>query len=406
MTPLTSLDDAPVAASVNRTVDAWDAAWIEAMHFVGDPFVTLADANAGDTDFAMGSVFCATYRALGGSSFDAPELMLDLERARERAVSGREAAHLEALELLVAGNFTDAARRWDRVADENVDFAAVRFAHDLYLHVGDVERRVASGERARSRFGGRLAEPYVTGQHAFSLEEAGAYDEAERLGWEALDANPLDLWALHALAHVYESTNNQDAALGMLCSRADTWTAQDGLAVHVHWHHALRMIAGGRFDDAVKLFDCLVPDAQTPFRLSDLASLLWRLEHVGVDVGDRWLVVADRLAARPERHTNGFLDLHMALAFQRVPSHSEAPRFFDGVGPSHAKDNSENGETFRQVVVPLVEAIRIAPQQPVAAAVLIDSVADRAHCIGGSIAQRDLITITRNALIEPMKETP
>ncbi len=406
MTVPTPLDNAPVATSTDRSVDAWHAAWIEAMHFVGDPFATLAEANTSDTDFAMGSVFCATYRVLGGSSFDAPELMLDLERARERADSERESAHLEALDLLVAGDFTDAACRWDRAADEAVDFAAVRFAHDIYLHVGDVDRRVASGERARSQFDGLFAAPYITGQHAFSLEEAGAYDEAERLGWEALDANPLDLWALHALAHVYESTDDQDAALRLLRSRADTWTAQDGLAVHVHWHHALRMIAGDSFDEALKLFDRLVPDAETPFRLSDLASLLWRLEHAGVDVGDRWLVVVDRLAARPERHTAGFLDLHMALAFQRVPNHREAATFFEGVGPSHANDNSENGDTFRHVVAPLVEAIRIAPEQPVAAADLIDSVADRTHRIGGSIAQRDLITITRNTLIQSSKETP
>jgi hypothetical protein len=54
----------------------------------------------------------------------------------------------------------------------------------------------------------------------------------------------------------------------------------------------------------------------------------------------------------------------------------------------------------------LVEAIRIAPEQPIAAADLIDSVAGRSHRIGGSIAQRDLITITRNALTQSTKETP
>lgn len=284
------------------------------------------------------------------------------------------------------------------------DFAAVRFAHDVYLHVGEVDRRVASSERAMAHFDATDTRPYVASQLAFALEEAGLYDEAEAMGWSALKADPMELWALHALAHVYESTDDQDAAIDLLESRADTWTAQDGLAIHVHWHHALRMIVAGEFERALALFDRLSPDATTPFRLSDVSSLLWRLEHAGADVGDRWSSVADALAIRPERHASGFLDLHMALAFQRVPNHSDANDFFEGVAPAHADDPSENGEIFRSVVEPLVEAIRLVGSDPARSASLIDSVADGSHRIGGSIAQRDLITMTRNAL-DPLIDT-
>ncbi len=400
------LDDAPVAAVSPRSVDAWHRAWSDAMHFVGDPFAELATANADDDGFAMGSIFCAAYRVLGGSPFNAPALGLDLERARRRARSPREVAHLDAVESLAAGNFSAAAERWDRIGEGDADFAAVRFAHDVYLHIGEVERRVASGEQAMARFAGSPAESFVTGQHAFSLEEAGAYDEAEVLGWRALEADPLDLWALHALAHVFESTDDQDAAMRLLVDRAPTWTTQDSLAVHIHWHHALRMIAGGSFDEALGVFDRIVPDATTPFRLGDLASLLWRLELEDVDVGERWLVVADRYAVASERHTSGFLDLHMALAFARVPHHPEAAVFFGGVASSHAEDRSENGEIFRGIVVPLVEAIRVSADRPSEAVDLIDGVAERSHRIGGSIAQRDLLTLTKNALDHRAQEAP
>jgi hypothetical protein len=107
----------------------------------------------------------------------------------------------------------------------------------------------------------------------------------------------------------------------------------------------------------LELFDRLGPEATTPFRLSDVASLLWRLEHAGADVGGRWGTVADRMADRPERHASGFLDLHMALAFQRVPDHEMAAEFFDGVAGSHADDPSENGDIFRSVVTPLVGCV-------------------------------------------------
>lgn len=390
------LDEAPIAARSAASVDAWHRAWADTVHFIGDPFATLAEANAGDDDFVMGSVFCAAYRILGGASPDTSELVVDLERANERPTSGREAKHVEAVNQLALGNFTDAALIWDAIAPG--DFAAGRFAHDTYLHVGEVDRRLDSSERALAHFETTSTRPFVASQHAFSLEEAGAYREAESLAWSSLVADPMELWALHALAHVYESTNDQDAAIDLLESRAEVWTAQDSLAVHIHWHHALRMIVAGEHERALALFDELEPVASTPFRLCDVASMLWRLELAGCDVGDRWGVVADRMAGRPERHTSGFLDLHMALAFQRAPDHEAAATFFAAVGESHADDMSENGETFRTVVTPLVEAIRLSDVEPLLAAALLDSVADQSNRIGGSIAQRELITITGIAL--------
>lgn len=397
------LDDRPVAGSL-ASQRAWHAAWADTVHFVGDPFATLAEANELDDEFVLGSVFCATYRVLGGAPFDDADLVVDVERVRDRAASKREAQHAAAIEHLVAGDFSDAAAVWDTCPAS--DFAAGRFAHDVYLHIGEVDRRVASSERTFAHFGSTSSAPYVASQHAFSLEEAGAYREAEALAWSALDADPMELWALHALAHVYESTDDQDAAIDLLEGRADVWTAQESLAVHVHWHHALRMIAAGEHQRALALFDEVVPAATTPFRLCDLASLLWRLECEGVDVGDRWPVVADRFALRPERHTCGFVDLHMALAFQRVPHHEEADAFFSGVLTSHADDPSENGVMFRTVAAPLVEAIRLSEEDPDAAVDLIDRVDDRSHLIGGSIAQRDLIPITRRTLMTAATKEP
>ena len=398
------LDDQPVAGSVTSQ-QAWHRAWADTVHFVGDPLASLAESNAGDDRFAMGSVFCAAYRVLSGAPFDDADLVVDVQRVRDRAASEREARHAEAVEHLVAGDFSEAAAAWDSCPPG--DFAAGRFAHDVYLHIGEVDRRVASSERTLAHFVTTTSAPYVQSQHAFSLEEAGAYDEAALLAWSALDADPMELWALHALAHVYESTDNQAAALDLLEGRSDTWTKQDGLAVHIHWHHALRLIAAEAYGRALDLFDHLVPMAKTPFRLCDLASLLWRLEARAwsngqrYEVGDRWRIVADRFAQRAERHTCGFLDLHMAMAFERVPDHPEAARFFAGVAASHRDDASESGEIFRTVAAPLVEAIRRSTDEPQAAIELIDRVTESSHRIGGSIAQRDIISITRRDLATP-----
>lgn len=387
------------------SLDAWNTAWTEAMHFVGDAFETLEHANAHDDGFALGSVFCGVYRVLGGCPLDDRDLLTDVTRANERARSSRERAHVEALNQLAAGEFTAAAKGWDAI--DGFDFAAVRFAHDVYLHVGDAPRRLHSSERAMGRWS--ESDPwwsFVAGQHSFSLEEAGFLDEAESLGWRALDLDPMDLWALHSLAHVYETVGDSAASLAMLRARQDVWATQDQLSVHVWWHLALRLIAERAFDDALDIHDELRPSATTPFRMCDLISLLWRLELQGVDVGDRWGPLADAFAARPEHHTSGFLDLHGAMVFSRVPEHPSAPTFFEGVVDMHRSGRSENDHTFREVVAPLVDAFRVGESDPSRAAALLDQTDRFRHRIGGSVAQRDIVDLTRSALTSTITENP
>lgn len=399
---MTALVDAwgePVAADDAASVAAWNAAWVDALHFRGDPMAVLADADETDDHFVLGSVFCATYGVLAGARPDQPGLVAAVARSRSRAVTPREQAHVHALDALVAGDFVEAGHRWDDAASGTHDLAAVRFAHDVYLHCGADADRLASTSEALRRW--RPDDPgygALLGMHAFSLEEAGHYDDATAAGLEALQRDPDDLWALHALAHVYEMTDDHDAALDLLGGTQERWRIQDLLATHIWWHLALRLIAAGDSDEVLSIHDALVPTATTAFRLCDLTSLLWRLELVGVDVGDRWDVLADRWAATDERHTCGFLDVHAAMVFARRPEHPGAAVFLDGVEAAHGDAASENAQTFRSAVVPLVEAITaFGAGDRARAADIIDGAAAATHRIGGSIAQRDVLRLTAAA---------
>jgi tetratricopeptide (TPR) repeat protein len=394
----------PVAAADAASVAAWNAAWADALHFRGDPMARLADANRTDERFVLGSVFCAVYGVLAGARSDQPGLVADVERARARAATPRELAHVNALAALVAGDFVEAGHRWDAAADGTHDLAAVRFAHDVYLHCGADADRLASTTEALTRWApddpGYGA---LLGMHSFSLEEAGHYDDATAAGLEALARDPDDLWALHALAHVYEMTDDQDAAIDLLGGTQDRWRTQDLLATHIWWHLALRLIAAGDHDEVLAIHDALVPTATTAFRLCDLTSLLWRLELVGVEVGDRWDVLADRWAATDERHTCGFLDVHAAMVFARRPAHPGAATFLDGVEGAHIDVASENAQTFRTAVVPLVGAITaFGAGDRAVAAEIIDGAAAVTHRIGGSIAQRDVLRLTAAAARTPL----
>lgn len=382
------------------SVEAWERTWEQYLHYRGDPVTVASEAGRNDESFVMGPVFAAVYRVLAGSAVDAAHLESDMRRAVGQAACAgdRERAHVRALKLLVAGEFTAAARAWDGVAATGRDFAAVRFAHDVYLHVGDDLGRLKSSSHAVEAWQGAPGWGFVAGQHAFALEEVGRHDEAEELGRVALGLDPDDLWARHALAHVYESTDDTAAALELLEGSVETWRVQDLLATHIWWHLALRLLASGDASAALAVFDERQAHATTAFQLCDQTSLLWRLELAGCDVVDRWDMLADGWDNVAERHTCGFLDLHAGLVFARRPTHPGAARWFDGLycrAGSPAGPGSENDMIFREVVVPLVDAFGCYGRGHYDGFVrIVDSIGPSSRLIGGSIAQRDLIPLT------------
>ena len=379
------------------SVEAWERAWEQYLHYRGDPVTVASEAGRNDESFVMGPVFAAVYRVLAGTPSGSPALAADAIRARSRASGSgdRESAHVRALELLLAGEFTQAARTWDGIAFGGRDFAAVRFAHDVYLHVGDDLGRLSSSSHAEEAWRAKPGWGFVAGQHAFALEEVGRYDEAEELGRLALSLDPDDLWARHALAHVYESTDDTPAALALLEGSVERWSGQELLATHIWWHLALRLLASGDPGGALAIFDERQPHASTAFQLCDQTSLLWRLELTGCDAGDRWDALADRWDEVAERHTCGFLDVHAALAFSRKPDHPGAARWFRGLDRRGAC-TSENDRTFIDVVAPLARAFRAkAAGDTDRFVAVVDGLGRSARWIGGSIAQRDLINLTR-----------
>ena len=381
------------------SVDAWERGWEQYLHYRGDPVAVMSEAGADDEAFVLGPVFAAVYRVLAGSPPGSLALIADAGRARARAArSGdRERTHVMALEMLLAGEFTAAARRWDEIARRERDFAAVRFAHDVYLHVGDDLGRLDSSSRAEEAWRDQPGWGFVAGQHAFALEEVGRYDQAEKLGRAALGLDPDDLWARHALAHVYESTDDTPAARRLLEGSVERWNDQELLATHIWWHLALRLLASGDPGGALAVFDERQPHASTAFQLCDQTSLLWRLELVGCEAGDRWDTLADRWDGVAERHTCAFLDVHAALAFARRPDHPGARRWFLGLEERGAGP-SENDRTFMDVVAPLARSFCAhAAGDTARFANIVDGLGRSARWIGGSIAQRDLITLTARA---------
>jgi hypothetical protein len=398
----------PVAAASSAAAGAWRIAYDAMVRFSGDPIAVLDPHNVADPAFVMGPVFTLTYRLLGGVDPADPAVVADAERVRGRAdtASLRERGHAEAALLVHAGEFLDAATRWDLVSLEHPDdLVASRFVHDVCLHIGDDTRRLPAAERAAAAWpSGSREHGLALGMLSFALEEVGRFEEAEQPGRVALELDPADLWARHALAHVYESTGRHADAIELLVPTSGTWAAQTLLANHMWWHVGLRLLHHGDVAGALDVLD-RHQQSTTAFGLSDATALLWRLDLATAgrpQSVERWERLAQHWAGTCERHTCGFLDLHAALAFAAVPDHPGAAPFWDGAAVAHATGDSYNDVTFRGTVAPLLAGIRsLGAGDLDRARRELRGVAPTLHRIGGSVVQRDLVVRTLAALEAP-----
>jgi hypothetical protein len=155
--------------------------------------------------------------------------------------------------------------------------------------------------------------------YAFGLEESGHYDQARAHGLAALDRNPDDVWAIHAVVHTYEMEGRVDDGLRFLREHEDQWGDGNLFVVHNRWHHALFQLEAGQPEAALATYDGHVHNAASPgvpLEMLDASALLWRLLLDGVDTGGRFGPLADAWSTRVgDEPWYAFNDLHAVMAF-------------------------------------------------------------------------------------------
>ena len=80
----------------------------------------------------------------------------------------------------------------------------------------------------------------------FAQEEAGNYLAAEPSGRRAMELDPADLWAAHAVAHVMESQGRRSEGIEWLATLAPNWEGSHNLQHHLWWHCALFSMRSAR----------------------------------------------------------------------------------------------------------------------------------------------------------------
>jgi len=314
----------------------------------------------------------------------------------------QEKLHLDAIDRWVSGDMRGANAVWQRILLRYPrDVLASKFAHFNLFYLGDADgmrRTIARILHAWSKDDRGYG--FMLGNYAFTLEETGEYEKAERAGRKAVEIDPADIWAAHAVAHVYEMQTRPKVGAAFLGGLSDNWTDIHAFRHHAEWHRALFSLELKDFDAVLAHYDARVwtEMADDYLDVSNGVALLWRLENLGVDVGGRWAVLAEKAADRIHDHRLLFADLHYLLALIRTDHMALASEMRDSMA-AYATESTETQAGITDCVgIPVADALfDIAAGRHGKALERLLPVRDSFHLIGGSKAQRDLfdrITVT------------
>jgi tetratricopeptide (TPR) repeat protein len=391
-----------VSTSSAAALDHFETALTQFHSYTGDPLATMQQALQADPDFALAHLFnaFAMYTASEQRYLPAVRESIAKATALKSRMNSRERDLLDAAELLVDGKWREASRAFDSILVDNPhDALAIQTAHLMDFFQGDALNLRNRISRVLPHWSEQTPSySYILGMHAFGLEECNQYPEAERAARRALELQPRDGWAVHAVTHVMEMQGRIAEGIEWLQSRESDWAPDNMFAPHNWWHLALFNMDVGNFDAALNLFDqkLIGPQSDMILVLLDATALLWRLQLEGVDVGDRFERVADIWKAKLDEEAGfyAFNDVHAMMSFAATGRTGEIARLRRAMRTS-AKGDDSNAAMTREVGVPLADGIlSFANKRYAEAMQTIEPVRDIAARFGGSHAQRDLLTLT------------
>jgi len=354
---------------------------------------------------------CALAQAVGGlllhgarDSRLKPKIdqMLQAAQAAATGLSARERLYVAALEASAAGRIAEAVAIYETIlAEHPTDLLAQRLAQMELFWLGemawsaDISARVAPAwEPAVPDYGIFLA------CRAFDLEETQRFDAAERIGREAVERDPTDVWGAHAVAHVLFMQGRHADGVQWLDGLKQHWAEANQMALHLWWHRALFHLERREPEAALAIHDDYIRNRDLPLLQSvpdlyiDLqngASMLLRLELMGVDVGHRWDEMAELARQRLDDHTSPFTSAHFAAILAAAGHFLEAGTLVRKMRDFAAEDSGTLGPRYATAAVPAAEAAiahRKGDDQRVVD--LLFPARRMLWQMGGSHAQRDL----------------
>jgi tetratricopeptide (TPR) repeat protein len=367
--------------------------------FFADPLAKIDEALAEDPDFVMGHCFRAGLMMISTEKGAEEALRAGIEAAeRTGRANARERGHIAALRAWLAGDFQRAADLYGNLLiDHPRDLLALQLAHQCDFFLGQsmmlrdrIARVLPFWDESVPGYS------YVLGMHAFGLEEMNDYRRAEETGRRALELEPRDPWAVHAVTHVMEMEGRTADGIAWLNGRRDDWAIENMFAFHNWWHLGLYHLDLGETARVFEVYDSGIrpnPSA-VALEMVDASAMLWRMHLRGIDVRGRWGELADKWAVVAEDAYYGFNDAHAMMAFVADGRSADAKRLLSAL-TRRAEGGGTNAMMTRDVALPMSKAIHAFGEKRYGEAVdLLLAVRPVANRFGGSHAQRDIVHLT------------
>ncbi len=388
---LTTASDAAVAA--------YDAAVEALAGFKIDPAIHAKAALAADPDFAMGHALRGYFYLMLGVPAVHGKAVACLDRAEQGVATPREHAHFLGLQAWCDGDLLGAVGRWENLLiDHPNDLLALNLTTSFYFHSGDARNLRDTVARVLPDWSDEMpGYGYVLGKHAFGLEECGEYEPAEAAARRAVEINGKDIWAVHAAAHVMEMQGRTAEGIAWLEETEAGWTSCAFFVHHVWWHKAVFHLARDERDAALALYDERVRDdfSEIIYDMHDAASLLWRLELAGVDVGKRWGEMADIAKAHIGDHNDAFTDAHFTMCLAGDGRTGAARDMISSMRSYAASKKVTMARIMRDAGIGAAEGLAAFHAGDYGRAVdCLLPIRYQLYRIGGSHAQRDLFSQT------------
>ena len=330
------------------------------------------------------------------AGFRAAEPYLARAKAAAKDATAREQCFVEAVDAWSRGapqRAIDLHRHMAREWPE--DLVAAKWGQYFAFNLGDADSMLSIAEAVLPTHENI---PQAHGMHAFGLEQCHRLTEAEAAGRKAVLLHRGEAWAHHAVAHVMETQGRVNEGIAWLEDHSDTWEDRSiFMRGHNWWHVAVFKLDLEDYNGVLDIYDQRLWGVWPEFSQEQIGaiSMLWRLEMRGIDVGDRWTPVAEKVAERELEHLQPFLDLHYIFALARAGRSDQVDAFLDSMARHTAALDDRLAPVWRNIALPAAKAIaHYASDRSDHAYPLMKEVVPHLQAIGGSHAQRDVFVQT------------
>ncbi len=389
---------AEAAAAYDRVIDGY-------VSYAADIPARMAALTVLDPDCPMLHCLKGYFAMLGFKQALIPGARQAAAETWQKVVAGtpREHSHAAALDTWANGHPDRAVEIWNQILGNHPhDILAFRLAHFVNFWLGRPEAMLASVLAVEKHWSeAEAGYNAILGCRAFAHEECGYYTEAEHAGREAIRRDPGDLWSAHAVAHVLEMQGRRGEGIAWVESLQTNWDGKNNLKHHLWWHQAMFHMERRDFPKVLALYDTGYRDLESPLTQAqpdlyidaqNAASMLFRLGRHGVDLGDRWVELADHAESRIGDCVSAFTLPHWMMALAATGREAAAGRMLQGMRDFALTEAGINAKLVGQIALPVSEAILALGQGRYSRAVVaMRPVLGEMYRLGGSHAQQDVL---------------